>query len=190
MVKQESQRRERDDLDARPDRCESSTEVQKQVGQTMVQLPQVRQRSATSSQRGCSRLAAAARAGRPSASAGPSRRPCAATTASRRVQVAVRRRARAAAPPAPRLPASRAGLDEKPVLALGDLGQRQVESGLGLGPGVHRDAEAGPARLAAVDRDDEGALAPRLRSADRRARRRGTPGPGWRSPAARRRARR
>ena len=28
--------------------------VQKQVGQTIVQLPQVRQRSATSSQRGCS----------------------------------------------------------------------------------------------------------------------------------------
>ena len=34
----------------------SSTEVQKQVGHTMVQLPQVRQRVATSSQRGCSRL--------------------------------------------------------------------------------------------------------------------------------------
>ena len=35
----------------------SSTVVQKHVGQTIVQLPQLRQRSATSSQRGCSALA-------------------------------------------------------------------------------------------------------------------------------------
>ena len=35
----------------------SSTEVQKQVGQTSVQLPQVRQRSAVSAKRGWSRLA-------------------------------------------------------------------------------------------------------------------------------------
>ena len=34
----------------------SSTVWQKQVGQTSVQLPQVRQRSETSSQRGCSML--------------------------------------------------------------------------------------------------------------------------------------
>ena len=55
MVKQESQRRERE-VSPPVRSLESSTEVQKQVGQTMVQLPQVRQRSATSSQRGCSRL--------------------------------------------------------------------------------------------------------------------------------------
>ena len=56
MVKQESQRRLRSATS--PVRSfSSSTEVQKQVGQTIVQLPQVRQRSATSSQRGCSRLA-------------------------------------------------------------------------------------------------------------------------------------
>jgi len=56
MVKQESQRRLRSaEL---PDRSFSShTEVQKQVGHTIVQLPQVRQRCATLSQRGCSKLA-------------------------------------------------------------------------------------------------------------------------------------
>ena len=46
----------------------SSTVVQKHVGQTIVQLPQVRQRSATSSQRGCSGLRVAAGRGCPSMS--------------------------------------------------------------------------------------------------------------------------
>jgi ferredoxin len=55
MVKQESQRRDRA-LSAPVRSLVSSTVVQKQVGQTMVQLPQLRQRSATSSQRLCSRL--------------------------------------------------------------------------------------------------------------------------------------
>ena len=55
MVKQESQRRERAaQVPARS--LLSSIEVQKHVGQTIVQLAQERQRLATSSQRGCSRL--------------------------------------------------------------------------------------------------------------------------------------
>ena len=53
-MKQESQRRVRSVRAGRS--LTSSTVVQKQVGQTMVQLPQVRQRAATSSQRLCSRL--------------------------------------------------------------------------------------------------------------------------------------
>ena len=54
-MKHESQRRVREA--SSPARSvTSSTVEQKQVGQTMVQLPQVRQRSATWSQRGCSRL--------------------------------------------------------------------------------------------------------------------------------------
>ena len=55
-VKQESQRRLRSA--SWPVRSvTSSTVVQKHVGHTEVQFPQVRQRSATSSQRGCSRFA-------------------------------------------------------------------------------------------------------------------------------------
>ena len=48
-----------------------------------------------------------------------------------------------------------ADLDEEAVLAVEDLRQREVVAGLGLGPGPHRDAEAGAARLEAVDGDDE-----------------------------------
>ncbi len=57
MVKQESQRRVREDSTPARSLC-SSTEVQKQVGQTMVQLAQERQRWAISSQRRCWRLRA------------------------------------------------------------------------------------------------------------------------------------
>ena len=53
MVKQESQIRQCSRLVAGQE-VSSSTEVQKQVGQTIVQLPHDRQRAATSSQRGCS----------------------------------------------------------------------------------------------------------------------------------------
>ena len=55
MLKQESQRCQRS-VSSPARSVVSSTEVQKQVGQTIVQLPHERQRSATSSQRGCSRL--------------------------------------------------------------------------------------------------------------------------------------
>ena len=54
-MKQESHRRVRSA--SSPARSVTSSTVwQKQVGHTIVQLPQVRQRSATSSQRGFSRL--------------------------------------------------------------------------------------------------------------------------------------
>jgi hypothetical protein len=50
-----------------------------------------------------------------------------------------------------------AGLDEElPVRH--QLRQREVEARRGARPRVHRDAEAGPAGLAAVHRDDERAL--------------------------------
>ena len=51
-------------------------------------------------------------------------------------------------------------LDEEAVLAVEDLGQREVEARLGLRAGAHRDAEARPAGLDAVDGDDEHVLAP------------------------------
>ena len=57
------------------------------------------------------------------------------------------------------LPALRARLDQEAMLAIEQLGQGQVEPGLRSRPGVHRDAEAGVARLRAVDRDDEGVAA-------------------------------
>ena len=53
-----------------------------------------------------------------------------------------------------------ADLDDEAVAAvLEHLGEREVEAGGRLRPGVHRDAEAGRGRLAAVDGDDERALA-------------------------------
>ena len=51
MVKQESQRRDRE-LSTPARSLASSTVMQKQVGHTIVQLAQLMQRSATSSQRG------------------------------------------------------------------------------------------------------------------------------------------
>ena len=50
-------------------------------------------------------------------------------------------------------------LDQKPVLALEDLGQREVVAGLDSWSRLHRGAEAGAAGLEAVDGDDEGVLA-------------------------------
>jgi hypothetical protein len=58
-------------------------------------------------------------------------------------------------------PALAANLDEEAMLAVEDLRKRKVIPGLCLGTGSHRDAEAGAARLEAVDRDEEGALAAR-----------------------------
>ena len=46
------------------------------------------------------------------------------------------------------------------MLAVEDLGQRQVVAGLRLRPGSHRGAEARAGRLEAVHRDDERVLAP------------------------------
>ncbi len=140
----------------------SSTVVQKHVGHTSVQLPQVRQRSATSSQRGCSRL-------RCSSSASP------AVSSERPICDAARSTARAAASWS-RGSAGRAGSSSAtcaprslptstrkrwPSL-VEQLGQRQVVARPDLRPGLHRDAEAGAAGLAAVDRDDERVAAARL----------------------------
>ena len=133
----------------------SSTVVQKHVGHTIVQLPQVRQRSATSSQRGCSRLAEEQvadargvhlaahllrRRGRvrgtpPRSSSGPRRR---------RRELRQHVRALLAA-----------GLDDEVVAVVEHLGERQVEARVRSRPRAHRDAEARPARLAAVHGDDE-----------------------------------
>ncbi len=51
---------------------------------------------------------------------------------------------------------------EGAIRACRDLGQSEIEPGGRLRPGSHRDAEAGAARGAAIDRDDEGRGAPRL----------------------------
>ena len=54
-----------------------------------------------------------------------------------------------------------ADLDEKFVpVPLDDLGQRQVEAGVDLWPGAHRNAKAGAARNRAIHGDDEGVLPP------------------------------
>ena len=42
---------------------------------------------------------------------------------------------------------------------LDELRQSEVETGVDLRPGIHRDAEAGTARLTTIDRDDEGVVA-------------------------------
>ena len=53
-------------------------------------------------------------------------------------------------------------LDEKAMPAIiHDFGQRDVETGIHFRTGVHGDAEAGRARLAAIHRDDERLLAAR-----------------------------
>ena len=135
----------------------SSTDEQKQVGHTIVQFPQVRQRSATSSQRGCSRLSASrsrrspASISRPIRSAAPSIARSAASTSLRAAARAGSSREHLGA-------ALRARFDEQSVLAVDDLGQREVVPCLGLRPRPHRDAEARAARLEAVDGDDERAL--------------------------------
>ena len=160
-MKQESQRRVRSA--ALPARSfSSSTAVQKQVGQTIVQLPQVRQRSATSSQRGCSRLAVQqlahivgphlpahvafgprGRVGRERAV--PRRRPARAAPGA-----AAPRRARCRPRPGihARSPSSSVSARSKPASAFGPVfidTQKHV-----------------PPACAAVHRDDERALAPRL----------------------------
>src|SRR6516165_9362484 len=43
---------------------------------------------------------------------------------------------------------------------LSQLRQGKVETRLNLGPGIHRNTKASAARLAAIDRDDEGTIAP------------------------------
>src|SRR6516164_2075545 len=48
---------------------------------------------------------------------------------------------------------------EKMTALLDELRQGQVETGLDLWSGIHRDTETGAARLTAIDRHDEGAVA-------------------------------
>jgi hypothetical protein len=48
------------------------------------------------------------------------------------------------------------------TVLIDQLGQRQVESALGLRARIHRNAEARVAGLRAVDGDDEGVTPPRL----------------------------
>ena len=59
-------------------------------------------------------------------------------------------------------PSLRPNLDQEAVLPLEQLGEREVVAGLCSRAGLHRDAEAGVARLRAVDRDDEGVASPGL----------------------------
>ena len=55
----------------------------------------------------------------------------------------------------------RSDLDEEAVLVPEQFGQCEVVARLRLRAGLHRDAEAGAAGLAAIDRDDEVPFAPR-----------------------------
>ncbi len=137
----------------------SSTEVQKQVGQTIVQLPHDRQRSATSSQRGCSRL----RWSRSRMSVVSSVRPCSGG----------RPLARRAAPARSSGPAPRAGsratiagaargarcaTNRWPPSSRTSVSERSNPASARAAPGAHGDAEARAPRLPALDRDDERVL--------------------------------
>ena len=133
--------------------------MQKQVGQTSVQLPQVRQRSATSSQRGCSRFVAeqvadvggVELAAHPGSGALGLRRRLGAVGVGRGGRVEVGQNLLALL--APRL-------DREVLAALEQLGEDQVVAGIGRRAGPHRGAEARPAGLVAVDGDEEDVLAP------------------------------
>ena len=125
----------------------------------MVQLPQVRQREATSSQCGDSRLSASSW-GRPwrHGAAHLVGRPGDRRAARRIVASSAARLGTSASTSAP------AGVPTRtrkrwPV-GVDELGHRQVEPGLDAGTAAHRRAEAGRARLSALDRDDERAVAP------------------------------
>ena len=136
----------------------SSVVVQKQVGQTFVQLPQVRQRSATSSQRGWFGLACSNSLSpfvsrvRPIPGSGddpisgcdfhPGCKPI------RQIPDQVRS-------------CSAAQLHHKQMMALlNEFCQREVETRLDLGSGIHRDAKTDTARLTAIDRNNKGTIAP------------------------------
>ena len=164
----------------------SSAVLQKHVGQTIVQLPQLRQRSATSSQRGCSALPTS-RSRMPSVSR---RRPIEAAVrsvcspASRRSPAAA---GRAGSSASTSLPALAAGLDEEAVPVVVDAARsaRGRARPVTARAGVHRDAEARPARAGAVDRHEEGVRGDGPRSPGRRSGRRGRRGPGSRPRAGR-----
>ena len=128
------------------------------MGQTSVQLPQVRQRSATSAKRGWSRLAASS-SGRRAVS---SCRPICSAASSVTLAAASRSSLVASITGKPRedlAPTLRPDLDEEAVPVLGELGEGEVEAALRTRARSHRRAEARAARLAAVDDDDEGPLA-------------------------------
>ena len=56
-----------------------------------------------------------------------------------------------------------AGLDDEIMSpALEDFCKREIEAVSRFRPGLHRNTKAGPARLPAIDRDDENILPPRL----------------------------
>ena len=112
----------------------SSVVVQKQVGQTIVQLPQVRQRSATSSQRSDSRLSRSSAARSGSGICRPIR-PAAARTASAGLGALRRRPAGGRSRPSTRAAFLGADVGDETVPGVVDpLGQRQVVAGPGLGP--------------------------------------------------------
>ena len=104
---------------------------------------------------------AAAHAGRRRASRGPCFCAVRATTASAaRPRRPSRRGAEASARTS--RPVSDPTSTRKRCSSPSQLRQRQVEARLRLRAGLHGDAEAGAARLAAIHRDDEVPLAPRL----------------------------
>ena len=158
-MKQESQRRQRS-ASAPVRSVVSSTVVQKQVGQTIVQFAQVKQRFATWSQRGCSRFAYRSslipwlfiwRPMLPSAAA-------------------IRRAALSRSPglaafvgtSAKHLAAFFAADfdDEKVAVAVEHFGQGEIKARVRLRTGLHRRAETSAAGFDAIDRHEEARLQP------------------------------
>ena len=156
VEKQESQLRQRSaDPSARS--LTSSTEVQKHVGQTSVQFPHVRHRSATSAKRGWSRLR-----GEQFLDARrlePAPHPLDGVVGHLRRRDTVVARGLAHREEGEDLvPTLGADLDEEPVPAVRELGESEVEAALGPRARAHRRAEARPSGLAAVDGDHEDAF--------------------------------
>ena len=124
-----------------------------------MQLPQVRQRSATSSQRGCSRLSRKQVADVASVEL-PSHPGGRVLGLGRRRGPVLVGRVGASKLTEDLLAAVAARLDQKPVPALEELGQYKVVALACRRACVHRDAEARPGRLVAIDCDEERVLAP------------------------------
>ena len=158
-VKQESHRRQRSAWS--PVRSvTSSTVEQKHVGQTSVQLAQERQRVATSSQRGCSglryskSLMPAVSSATPHGLGGARHDLLGGGAVGGRCRLASRLRQQ-------RRTAVAAALGEEAVSAVEQLGQDQIEAARRARARLHGHAEARAARLPAIDRDQQGTVAPR-----------------------------
>ena len=155
-VKQESQRRTRSATV--PERSVvSSMVVQKQVGQTIVQLAQARQRSATSSQRGWLGVGLQQFFEPVSIEGAPHRLRVRVTTRSAAADFGFGCRPVRQALAARSMPAALPTSITKTMTAFSiNSVNARSKPALTFGPGIHRGAKAGSARLTTIDRDDKG----------------------------------